>query len=179
MIIDIFSKWFLQGLLHPVLTATHLILMLGVGFFIGQQGKKDLLQNLLIFLTSVILGLVVNHHFVVEWNLPLILMILSLIVGLLVALAFHLPVIVTLPVVFSCGFLLGLDSIPVVIPGIRQHSIVNWLTGAGFSLVALTTFLSLISYFLRRPLQGMILRVWGAWITASAIFVLTLQLTQN
>lgn len=165
--------WFLQGLSHPLQTPSHIILILGLAFLLGQQGR---LKSLLFLPFAVITGFALNHYALLAWNTELILLVLALICGLLLVLRFTLPAIITLSLLAFCGIILGLDSSPVMIPGLGMNSIHSWRLGAAITLVLGVTVLSLPAYYLNHFWNGIILRVAGSWIATSALFVLTLML---
>lgn len=172
------STWFLDGFLHPLETPSHLILLVGVGVLFGQQAGAYFARNLLLFCGSVLLGFVMNNYLSLKWNNELILLTLSLLVSLLVVVRLNsLLLWVKILILFfsiSCGVMLGIDSSPIVIPGLGANTFYNWLFGAAVGIFMSTLIISSISALLRHVLQGIILRVLGSWIATSALFVLTL-----
>ena len=174
--------WFLKGLMHPATTPSHIILLLGLGLLLGQQGKTHLGGKLLFFALSVMFGFMLSHFCadslrvnIAFVNNELILLTLALITGLLSALKLQLPAIMTPLLLLVSGTILGLDSQPHVIPGL-QLNIYAWASGITLAIWGIVALLGLVSLLLKNILQGMILRVLGSWIAASAIFVLTLLL---
>jgi hydrogenase/urease accessory protein HupE len=163
----------MQGIFHPLQTPSHIILILGLAFLIGQQNHLKAL-----FLTpfAVIVGFALNYYALLDWNTELILLSLALICGLLLVLRLKLPTFITFVLLAFCSVILGLDSSPVMIPGLGVNSIYSWRLGAAITLVMSITVFSLPAYFLNRYWNGIILRVAGSWIATSAIFVLTLIL---
>ena len=167
------QTWFMQGIFHPLQTPSHIILILGLAFFLGQQNKLKIL-----YLTplAVITGFGLNHFNLLGWNTELILLILALICGLLLVLRLNLPTMISIALLIASGIILGLDSSPIMIPGLGANSIYSWRLGAAITLVLGIAALSLPAYFLNRYWNGITLRVAGSWIATSAIFVLTLML---
>jgi hydrogenase/urease accessory protein HupE len=163
----------LQGIWHPLQTPSHLILILGLAFLLGQQKQ---LKSTLLLPFAVLAGFLLNHFALLSWNNELILLILALICGLLLVLRLKLPAVITLVLLTVSGVILGLDSSPIMIPGLGANSIYSWRTGAAITLVIGIALLALLAYFLNRFWNGIILRVAGSWIATSAIFVLTLML---
>lgn len=163
----------MQGIWHPLQTPSHLMLILGLGFLVGQQGhwKTSLLLPL-----SVLAGFALNHYTSINWNTELILLGLSLTCGLLLVLRLNLHFGAVLVLLFVCGVILGLDSSPIIIPGLGSNSINSWLLGAAVTLNFGLLLVSLFATFLDHYWNGIILRVAGSWIATSAIFVLTLML---
>ena len=179
------SNWFQQGLLHPIQTPSHLILLLGVGLFLGQQGKTvpQLFNYLVLFLVSVVIGFILNQTQNFNWNNELILLTLALNIGLLTLLhpqvSLNQTRLLLISAVVLSGLMLGLDTQPIVIPGMRSVNINSWLMGSASGIITLVLFLGLVSFALRRYFNGMILRIASSWIATSAIFVLTLLLVKH
>jgi len=163
----------MQGIFHPLQTPSHLILILGLGLFLGQQKQ---LKSLLLLPFAVLAGFTLNYYSLLDWNTELILLILALICGLLLVLRLNLPAFVSIVLMVFCGIILGLDSSPVMIPGLGANSIISWRLGAAITINMGLAVLALLAYFLNRYWNGIILRVAGSWIATSAIFVLTLML---
>ena len=163
----------MQGIFHPLQTPSHLILILGLGLFLGQQKQ---LKSLLLLPFAVLAGFTLNYYSLLDWNTELILLILALICGLLLVLRLNLPAFVSIVLMVFCGIILGLDSSPVMIPGLGANSIISWRLGAAITINMGLAVLALLAYFLNCYWNGIILRVAGSWIATSAIFVLTLML---
>jgi len=172
------STWFLEGFLHPLETPSHLILLVALGVLLGQQASAHFFRNLLLFSVAVIVGFIINNTFSLRWNNELILLFLALFISLLTTLRLDYRlwwVQATTPLLgISCGLILGLDSSPVVIPGLGADTFYNWLLGASIGIYASIIIIAVISLLLRHLFQGIILRVLSSWIATSALFVLTL-----
>ncbi len=174
--------WFTQGLLHPLQTPSHLILIISISFLIGQATtNKQLLNYFFAITVAVITGIILNQNIRIpsHWNIELILLCVALIIGLLVVIRFKKinAILLSLLAIFS-SLLLGYDSSPVVIPGLGSNSIYNWMAGAMICVVTSITLLSLIALILRPYWDGIILRVIGSWIATSALFTLTLSFSK-
>jgi len=181
--IEFSSTWFLDGLTHPLETPSHLILLVGLAVLLGQQGNAYLIRNLLLFSASIIAGFVINNYFSLSINNELILLVLALLVSLLVILRLDYRVawvqFVVLILGIASGTILGLDSSPIIIPGLGANTFYNWLFGAAIGISTTVLIIALVSFLLRNLLQGIVLRVIGSWIATSALFVLTLFLTNT
>ena len=149
------------------------MLLLGLALLLGQQKQ---LKSLLFLPFAVLAGFLLNHYSLINWNTELILLALALICGLLLVLRLSLPAFIAIVLLIMCGIVLGLDSSPVMIPGLGINSIISWRLGAALSINIAIVVLSLFAYFLNQYWKGIILRVAGSWIATSAIFVLTLML---
>jgi len=182
---DFSVNWFQDGLFHPLQTPSHLILLLGLGLLLGQQTKTSthFFKYLVLFTLAVVSGFILNQTQNLNWNNELILLAVALNVGLITLLRPHFSPKKTslflIPVVLIAGLIIGLDTQPIVIPGMRSVSINSWLIGSVSSIIACILLLGLCGFILRRFFEGMILRIAGSWIATSAIFVLTLLLVKH
>ena len=167
------QTWFQQGLLHSLQTPSHLLLILGLAFLLGQQGQ---LKITLLTISSVVAGFLLNHYSLISWNTELILLTLALICGLLLVLRLKLPLLIILNLLIFSGIVLGLDSSPIMIPGLGINSIFSWRIGAAITLILGIVVLTFPAYYLNRYWKGIILRVAGSWIATSSLFVLTLMI---
>lgn len=123
---------------------------------------------------AVFIGFLSNHYSLFDWNTELILLVAALICGLLLVLKIRVPILLSLALLVCSGFILGLDSSPIKIPGLGLNSVNSWRLGAtvtmSLGLFLVTSFAYLVNPFWK----GIILRIAGSWIATSAIFVLTL-----
>ena len=181
--IEFSTTWFLDGLTHPLETPSHLILLVGLAVLLGQQGSAYLIRNVVVFSSAIIAGFVINNYFSPNTNNELILLVLALLVSLLVILRLDYRVrwvqFIVLILSIASGIILGLDSSPIMIPGLGESTFYNWLFGAFIGISVTVLIIALISFLLRNLLQGVVLRVLGSWIATSALFVLTLLLTKT
>lgn len=167
--------WFIQGLLHPLQTPSHILLILGLGFLLGQQ-HKILGTSLLIFSITIIAGLVGSQFVNIKLNYELILLSLALIVSLLVIAKLSLPKFLIIALIIISSITLGFNSSPILIPGLGSTSIFNWRVGAATSFISIIILTTFIAYLLNKCWNGIVLRVLGSWIATSTIFVLTFLL---
>lgn len=163
----------MQGIFHPLQTPSHIILILSLAFLLGQQNH---LKALFFAPIATIAGFTLNHYALLDWNTELILLSLALIGGLLLVLRLKLPYFITAILLVLSSVILGLDSSPVMIPGLGSNSTYSWRLGAAITLILGIAVLTLPAYYLNRYWNSIILRVAGSWIATSAIFVLTLML---
>jgi hypothetical protein len=171
------QTWFTQGALHPLLTASHIILLLSIAVLIGQQGLK--LWQLILSAFAMIAGFFINQTvtlgIIESFNIELILSAFALTISLLVIFKLRLPVILVAILIFISILVVAYDSEPIVIPGVGDNSINNWLVGAFISILGFVTSIALLASFFKRFWSGIILRVLGSWIATSTIFIITLS----
>lgn len=169
------SAFLIEGLLHPLVTPSHIILLLGIALLIGQQAKLKI--GISIFSVTFIIGLIANRLFTIT-DLPIeeILLSIALIVGILTVLKLNLPCFVLAIVAAISAFFAGYDSTPIVMPGIGLQKIVSWQAGATIASTSVVILAGLLAYYLRNLLQGVALRVMASWIATAALLVLTLSI---
>lgn len=167
-------------IVREVLTAltlpAHLLLMAGVGLLLGQQGWRQGWMGILALLAGAVTGLVLVRVGLSADTLELILLALSALIGALLAWKRVLPVWFILLLGFVTGGLLTMDSKPSLIPGMSQMTVDSILGATAFAYIVLVSVISAVALLLNRLLSGLILRILGSWVIASAAMVLALQL---
>jgi len=168
------SPFLSEGLLHPLVTPSHLLLMLGLALLLGQQAslKKHWLSYVLAFLA----GLIANRVLDVDWTPEPVLLSIALVISLLTVLKINVHAWILLASTVISAVLMGLDSTPIVLPGLGLDKILTWQAVSIISSSLLLIVSSLVAYFLRNVLQGIPLRVIASWIATSALLVLTLSI---
>ncbi len=169
--------FFWQGLLHPLLMPSHLILLIALGLLAAQQGAAHVKTLLPVFIVAIICGVgltLVTHPRI---NFDSWLLVSALLTGLLVVLRLKLPVWPLAVLALVAALLIGLDSAAPRIPGMRGMKVQALLGGTALSAVLVVLTVSVPGLLLRRVLEGIPLRVLGAWITAGAALVLALKMS--
>ncbi|MCK5727334.1 MAG: hypothetical protein KAH22_10965 [Thiotrichaceae bacterium] len=171
---ELFSTWFSQGFYHPLQTPQQLLLILSLAILVAQQGQT--IQASFSFFLAIIVGFIFNHYLNLDINTELILLCLALSTSLLCLIKLSLNSILLGIIVFSCGLLIGYDSSPISIPGLGDKITIQWLSGAGTSMVLSFVLIASFCLLLKPFWQGLILRILSSWLATSALIVLTLQL---
>ncbi|MCG6937798.1 MAG: HupE/UreJ family protein [Gammaproteobacteria bacterium] len=165
---------FFNGFLHPVVVPAHLLLLIAVGLFFGQQKLKEIHMPLMVFLLSTMSGLVattVSRAYQVED----IILAGAAIVGLLIAIAHPIKLFWISTVGAVAGFLLGFDSMQDTLFGVQKYV---GLFGSAVGIYCFSLYPMLIAdYFKKKPWQKIGIRVIGSWIAASALLVLALSMS--
>jgi len=170
------TNFFLQGLYHPMMVPAQLIALFALALLIGQQGQRSLCRVPLGFVLALSLSLLATRYYTPSWNSELVLLPLAALTGLLVILKREWPLQLSMLLAILIATVVGLDSAVPMIPGLQARKIYASLAGSGLTITSLLVLVSIVSFFLRNILQGIALRVLGAWSTAGAILVLTLLL---
>ena len=169
------SQFFQQGFWHFLQAPAHIIVLFGLGLIIGQQGQRALRVGLSAFVVTIIGGLLLTQMVDLRWKPDIVLLISAIVIGGLLAIRLKLPVWSVAVLAAICGVLIGLDSAPSRIPGMRASMTYAALAGSALSTSLAVTLLALPALLLRTTLNGIILRVLGSWVTAAAMMVLVLM----
>lgn len=162
---------FYGGMLHPLLVPSHLLLLIGLGLWIGQQGLRHIEVGLLAFAAGLLPGLAcAGLGYASPLPVPLLLAPAAM-MGLWVAAGWKLPREVIGVVALAAGLLIGLDSLPDAgSPRELALTLLGTGLGAGFLLVHEVA----LTEFLQRPWQRIGVRILGSWVGAISIMVLAL-----
>lgn len=173
------SSFFLLGLGHPLQAPAHVLLLLGLGLLLGQQGRLHLRLGGLLFVLAVVTGLGLNGLLAGMAGYSLVLLGLALLAGVLLAVRPALPVGVMVVLAVAGGVAIGLDSAPTLIPGIKAVKVYTALAGTAVSASLAVVLTGMLALGLRSLLDGLVLRVLGSWVAASALMVLALMLASR
>jgi urease accessory protein len=160
------------GLLHPLLTPTHALALLGLGLLIGQQprGQRALPQTL--FAAALAAGLLALALAVGETPASLVLLSGGALCGALVAAALRLPLLMLGPLAAATGASIGLDSPPEVIS--LQEAVIM-LIGTGLGATIALGLVVAGAARMARDWQQIGVRVLGSWIAASALLAIAVR----
>lgn len=167
-----------EGMLHPVFVPAHLLLLIALGLFLGQQGPERNQAALLLFSISTILGLIVAWLFVSDLAVEPYLLCAAAIFGLLVAA--NCSVIKSLILTFAtlAGLTLGMDSAQQTLSGLdRLIALIG--SAVGIMLLIAGPLLVVDNINKNKPWQHIGVRIVGSWVAASALMILALSLSQN
>ena len=163
---------FLSGLLHPVLTPTHALALLGLGLLVGQQPEGKHVTVVALFGLALATALLALGLAVGETPANDVLLGAIAIIGVLVASALRLPLLVVGALALVMGATIGLDSPPEVI-GLEEA--VAMLIGTGLGApIALALVIAGASR-LKRDWQRIGVRVLGSWTAASALLAIAVR----
>ena len=163
---------FYNGVLHPLLVPSHLLLVIAIGLWLGQHAPRPGRLGWFAFVVAFWIALAVSPSMGSSMPEP-VLITFALVAGLLVVLerSFGITGMVVLATVAGLG--IGLDSPPDFVQ--RQEM---WLAliGTGTGGVLMLSYVGGIAAGLAQPWQRIGIRVAGSWTAASAALVLALAL---
>ena len=173
------TNFFMKGFYHPMMVPAHIIALFALGLLLGQQGWRAIKVVVPTFVLALIASLIMTRYQSAPWEAELVLLPLAAITGLLVVIKLNLGPVVPLLISIIAAVVIGMDSAVPRIPGLQAAKIYSHLTGSGIFASGLLLVISLISVSLRKLLDGVILRILGAWSTAGAVLVVTLLLVPD
>ena len=166
---------FYGGLLHPLLVPTHAIAILSLGLLIGQQMPHWRWPMALAYAAGIGIGFAAMISAFAPRFSAEALLAATTIVGALVALARAVPWLTVCVLALAVGIALALDSSPGGI-SVREANVIIVGTFCG-AVILLWVVLKVVAIF-RREWQKLGMRILGSWMAASAVLILTWQLTR-
>jgi hydrogenase/urease accessory protein HupE len=166
---------FTAGLINPFFVLPHLLVIIGLGLFLAQQGVASTKLALAAFVAALLGGFagaaVLNFIAIVPTRGILLATAVS--VGLLVALNRNLPGAVAGILAAAAGLAIGVDSFP--------DGMTFWPALAGITGTSLSVSLVLVNVlagagYLTLGWQKIGMRVVGSWIGACALMVAALAM---
>lgn len=167
---------FYNGILHPAMLPAHVLLLLAVGLFLGQQGIKRVEWALGVFAVATVIGLVMAG-FSIGSGLGTVVLVLSAVIGLLVAISPQMPLLWCMFIALFAGLFLGIDSAQEELTGTAR---LVTLTGSGIAIYFLALYpMALADYFNKKAWQQIAVRILGSWISASSLLVLAFSFSSR
>ena len=171
---------FYNGLLHPLLIPAHLILIIAIGLFVGQQVSKNTEIALGSFAMATMVGLILAW-FTIGTQIVTFILVLSMTIGFLIAInpALRPPInrYVAIGLGALAGLALGMDSAQEALAGKEKLAS---LFGSGVAIYFLVLYpMTLADYFKEKAWQKIGIRVLGSWLAASSLLVLTLEFSKS
>ncbi len=164
---------FTGGLIHPAFVPAHLLAIVALGLMTARQGGWGL--PVAGFAIALGTGLFVMTLGVVPRYMMEAVMTLAAVTGLLVAWGRRVATAIAVLLAIAIGCCVALDSPPETISIIEAN---RMLLGTGLGAMALLAVCVWIGRRLTGLRPGIVLRVAGSWIGASAILSLALQLAR-
>jgi urease accessory protein len=163
---------FNAGVLHPLLTVQHAMVLTAFGLLCGQSGVAHLRFGLPGLAVGLVAGFsIAEAGFPSADAIPLALTILAFVAGSFVASNYRLPAPVCLAMGLIIGGLIGLDSNPETsVAGAQLAGI------SGTSIAVLLLFLNIagLATFASAEWQCIGIRVAGSWMSAAAFLNIAL-----
>jgi urease accessory protein len=163
-----------SGLLHPATTPSHMLVLLALSLWAGQQWSKGLKLPFLTFVAASALGLILTAPRWISGVYQPLLIGIACGIAALVAMQKSLPPIVAAVIYAAAALSIGLDS------GVENGSplvIAKTLAGTWLSLMLI---LFDLAFYVSRGEQKKVvqigIRVLGSWIIAISLLMLAFSL---
>lgn len=159
-----------NGLLHPLLMPSHLLILVALGLYGAQRSSRRSIRPLVVFAISAVAGLALTIPNWIPGVPPLALSIVALVISILVALRAPLPIPVSSAIYAIAALTVTLDS------GVEQgpfDAVLGTLFGTFCAVLAVVTT---TSYYLgqcpRKNWIKIAIRVLASWIAAIAVLMI-------
>lgn len=164
---------FVSGLLHPFFSTAQMLVLAGLGLFVGQQDARVRRVLLPTFAISLLAGSLAIASGVGETASGMVLLASAAVTGFLVAAAWRLLSPIGAIAIVIAGAALALNSPPqaTTIPA----AVIQQL-GAGLGAIAMLAIVAWLTADPKRNWQRIGVRLVGSWVAASAILALALRL---
>ena len=163
---------FYNGLLHPVLVPAHLLLIIALGLFFGQQNVKEQQKPLVVFLVATIIGLI-SAWFSIGGEIEGYLLSGAALIGILITVNRALGQYWCSIIAAFAGFFLGMDSAQETLSGGAKFLS---LLGSGNGIYLLPLYpMIFVDSFNKKNWHKIGVRIIGSWVAASSLLVLALS----
>ncbi|MDF1747602.1 MAG: HupE/UreJ family protein [Alphaproteobacteria bacterium] len=164
---------FPNGLLHPVAVPQHLLLLIGLGLWMGRQID----QRVPACLAALNIGLVIGYIATVWLDLSSVsgiaLAFLTLVFGSLLAVGRSIPIPIGLILMALAGLALGLDSKPEALTA-NETMLLGFGIWIGVNIIAVNVMA--LSAKLQHPIAVIGIRVVGSWLIAISLILMAFAL---
>ena len=164
----------LNGLLHPLSTPAHVLVLLGLGLLAAQQSPPNLKTPMITFLPVSAIALLLTTTGVVTGVYPPVLSCIALIAGVLVALEARLPRLACIVLFAAAAVAIGFDS---AVESGSTVAVLKRLFGTWVSLsLVIFNLAYYVSLWAKQKWQKIGVRVVGSWLIAISFLVLAFSL---
>jgi hydrogenase/urease accessory protein HupE len=165
---------FLAGLVHPLTTPSHILVLLALGLLLGQQSPLKLKWPMLVFVSASALALVLTTAGFIAKVYPPVLLAIALCAATFVALEKSLPPLASHVLFAVAAMAIGLDS---RVESTSTATVIKTLTGTWISLAVLLADIAIYASFCtKKNWMKVGVRVAGSWIIAITLMVLAFAL---
>jgi len=165
---------FANGIVHPLTTPAHVLILLGLGLLAGQHPPLNLKPLMLVFAPLLAIALALTTTGLVQSVYPPILICLALGLGALVALAVPVPPLASRTLFALAALAIGFDS---AVESNSTAAVVKTLLGTWLIVVFVVCDLAYyVSLGAGKKWIAVGIRVIGSWIIAISLLVLAFSL---
>lgn len=163
-----------NGMLHPLVTPAHVLILLGLGLLLGRRVPLELKLPLICFGTAAAITLLLTTGAWFHEIHPALPILTSLILGAFVAAGRALPRNVILTLCITAAIMIGLDSAP---ESLSWLPALKTIAGTWIAVIVLLGYIALsASNGSGKPWVTIAIRILGSWIFAISLLVLAFAL---
>lgn len=163
---------FYAGMLHPLITIESVLPLVAFSLLAGKQRREAAIPLLTVFPTSLIVGAVLAKAVIARSYLLLMQLILTAILGILVATEQHVAVWILVAISAVLGILVGCTN---AVEVLGRVSALRFVAGLAVSGLLLLVYGNGLVRNLKAEWSRVAIRVVGSWIAAVSILVLGLK----
>ena len=167
---------FINGVLHPVTTPAHILIILALGFWMGQRQPRLIRFPMIVFAPVSAVALVLTITRSLPPVSPWLLSGVALAAGILVAMDCAIPKAAIVILFAACAALIGLDS---PVESDSGFTVFKTLLGVWISLQVLLCDIAIYVSLAKKPWQKIGIRVAGSWIIAISVLMLAFALKKR
>jgi len=165
---------FLGGLVHPLTTPSHILLLLALGLLLGQHSPLKLKLPMLVFVSASAIALLLTTTGLITKVYQPVLLGIALCAATFVALEKSLPSLASLTLFAAAALAIGLDS---AVESTSIATVIKTLAGTWISLAVLLADIAIyVSFCTKKNWLKVGIRVVGSWIIAITLLVLAFSL---
>jgi urease accessory protein len=161
------------GFLHPLLVPAHAVALAGLGLLLGRQAPARRWAALAVFAVALAAGLAAIAAGTGDTGAATAILVVTLVLGVLVALARPLPASLVGMAAAATGLTLALDSPP---EAVSLAAADRMLIGTGCGAVIVVAVLAAATARLREW-QLVAVRIVGSWLAAVSMLTLAMRFT--
>jgi urease accessory protein len=162
---------FYGGMLHPVSALEHALPIFALGLLAGQQGARTARWLLLVFPLALLLGAAFTTLAPALPWVPVVNTASFVLLGALVAGAWHLPLSAMVGLAALFGLSHGYQNGNAMTPGVAAHLFVPGVALIGFMAAAVVSAAT-VALSTRAEWLRIAVRVAGSWIAAMGILMI-------
>jgi urease accessory protein len=165
---------FYAGFLHPVTALEHVLSFVGLGLLVGQQGKR-VASGILVFSCTLMMGAASALWMATVPYVSVLNILSAVLLGLLVAAAWPLPIAVVYGIALVFGLSHGFANGTAITAPIRPYLFIPGIGLAGLIVPAWAMIIADFALSQKLGWMNIAVRVAGSWIAAIGILVLAIS----
>ena len=169
---------FVNGVIHPLFTPAHVLVLLAFGFWIGRHPPLRLRSPLPAFALGALVGLLLAGRGLVTQIPPPVLLVAAMLAAVVVAADIKVPLAIRVTLTAIAGLLLGMDSAPEAAstPSAVFKTLLGTWVGLYIWLVNPAFYVSILP---RKKWADYAVRIAASWIIAISFMVIAFAFSKR